>query len=582
MELFNSTLNTTVISARLLSWGSDDETYAPKFAAEAFEANPKCQVLVYTIWPDANMDWAQPPEIRTERHTEKVADAVAKAFPQALKPKVVPSSLLIREIGRLADRGEIPGMKSRFEVLRRWSPLLPRTICGERHGLLDALRRVAIGLSRFDHPLRQERQTAERPLCVRGRAAGNLQGLAPDHRGHPDHLSAGRDEAAVGDRGSLAPDGRRRPAIPAELKLLNGQGPIQWTLSAGNLPGGLALSERGLLEGTTEQIGTSSLVLRAKDGNGTVERALRLEVAVDKPLAIQALDFGKVGLDEYVLKELKTDGGVGHKTWTVTAGQLPYGLRVLSSGMLDGTPGEAGEFSFTVRATDSHPAGSRTAERAIKVTVGPAAPDTLLVRKVPAKAVTEDAAITEPFWNFDQSVAAKMDGQPIKKAAFSVVWEEEIDPKRANKPPAGRGLWLVVKVMDGPAGQSKKDGVHVYVDGRHNREVIYNADDMHFFIPRHQRQGAWAPVVRGMRANWFTKAFVQEFAGGYCVKVFLSGSHYFGGEGNWLPFGPKGVYGFDVAVEEEAGRQVWRGNGKIDEDTSHFGSIVLSDETVTK
>jgi hypothetical protein len=34
----------------------------------------------------------------------------------------------------------------------------------------------------------------------------------------------------------------------------------------------------------------------------------------------------------------------------------------------------------------------------------------------------------------------------------------------------------------------------------------------------------------------------------------------------------------DVAVDEEAGRQTWRGNEKIDEDTSSFGTIVLVDE----
>jgi len=100
----------------LLCWGGDDDLYAAKFAGEAYKANPRCQVLLYTIWPDANMDMAKPPEIRSETHTEKVAEAVAKAYPNSPRPKVIPSSLLIREIGRLADRGDVPGMKSKFEV----------------------------------------------------------------------------------------------------------------------------------------------------------------------------------------------------------------------------------------------------------------------------------------------------------------------------------------------------------------------------------------------------------------------------------------------------------------------------------
>jgi hypothetical protein len=56
------------------------------------------------------------------------------------------------------------------------------------------------------------------------------------------------------------------------------------------------------------------------------------------------------------------------------------------------------------------------------------------------------------------------------------------------------------------------------------------------------------------------------------------GSTYFIGEGNPVDFGAKSVYGFDIAVEEEAGRQAWRGNEKLDEDTSVFGTIVLTDE----
>jgi len=40
----------------------------------------------------------------------------------------------------------------------------------------------------------------------------------------------------------------------------------------------------------------------------------------------------------------------------------------------------------------------------------------------------------------------------------------------------------------------------------------------------------------------------------------------------------KGVYGFDVAVDEEAGCLAWRGNEKLDEDTSVFGTILIVDQ----
>ena len=100
----------------LLSWDAHDGTDAPKFAGEAYKGNPQCQVYIYVIWPDANMSFDTPNSIRTEAHGEAVAAAVAAAFPAAPRPRVIPSSLLIRELGRLADLGELPGVANRFAL----------------------------------------------------------------------------------------------------------------------------------------------------------------------------------------------------------------------------------------------------------------------------------------------------------------------------------------------------------------------------------------------------------------------------------------------------------------------------------
>ncbi len=39
-----------------------------------------------------------------------------KAFPNAPKTRLMPCNLVIQELARLADRGELPGVKSRFEL----------------------------------------------------------------------------------------------------------------------------------------------------------------------------------------------------------------------------------------------------------------------------------------------------------------------------------------------------------------------------------------------------------------------------------------------------------------------------------
>ena len=137
---------------------------------------------------------------------------------------------------------------------------------------------------------------------------------------------------------------------------------------------------------------------------------------------------------------------------------------------------------------------------------------------------------------------------------------------------------LAVKVLDGPQGKTPKDGIHIFLDGNHNQSVIYSGDDTHFFVPRNHK-GGWAQSLRG-KVNWFTDARMQETEGGYTMEISLGGGNYLSGEGNWLPFGAKGVYGFDVAVDEgddnDISQLVWRGDANNAEDTSHFGTIVLT------
>ena len=92
-------------------------------------------------------------------------------------------------------------------------------------------------------------------------------------------------------------------------------------------------------------------------------------------------------------------------------------------------------------------------------------------------------------------------------------------------------------------------------------------------------RAGWAPIVRGLKYLWFSKVAVNEIDGGYMVEICLN-SPFLTGDGQWLPFGARGVYGLDIAVDEgdDAGvsQQVWHGDANDAEDTSHFGTIVLS------
>lgn len=65
-----------------------------------------------------------------------------------------------------------------------------------------------------------------------------------------------------------------------------------------------------------------------------------------------AVPAGTVGVS-YTDTQFSTAGAAGTVTYTLAAGALPSGLSLSAGGLLSGTPGEAGSFPITVKATDA-------------------------------------------------------------------------------------------------------------------------------------------------------------------------------------------------------------------------------------
>lgn len=577
-----------VMSARDANWKgpkfvSSDEEYAPKFAAEAYKLNPRCQIFIYGNWPEvAFLD--SPPFGNTEAHIERVAAAVDKAFPDAPKTRLMPCSMLLRELARMADRGELPGVANRFELFG--DSVHPNQFSGY------AVNALVMAMLYNESPLAYPSDI--HPTDPQGRAV----------RGDVHHCFQVPDEtAAVLNRvvwdilqtyppAGMPPRlviGNRRlePVIAGqpckiELQALHAEGPCAWSIVKGKLPAGLALSREGVLAGQSAAVGNYPLTIGLSDGKSRFERPLVVEVDEDRPPAIPDQPLKAVPLDRYVLHAMKVEGGVGHITWSLSGGKPPYGIMLSPAGVLLGSPGEEGEFTFTIKAEDAFPGGPRSTEKKFTWTIAPASPAALLVKRVDVtgkpddKTVVIDGKPDEPFWRLDQAIDKKVKGTPTKTATFGAVWTYQ---PRGDKKLIGRQLILAVKVLDGAKGKTPKDGVHIFIDGNHNRSVVYSGDDSHFFVPRNHYKSGWAQSLRG-KVNWFSDARVQEIEGGYTMEISLGGGNYFSGEGNWLPFGAKGVYGFDVAVDEgdrqQISQQVWRGDANDAEDTSHFGTIVLA------
>ncbi len=135
-----------------------------------------------------------------------------------------------------------------------------------------------------------------------------------------------------------------------------GTGAISYSLSAGSLPSGLNLSAAGVLSGTSTQAGNFSFIVKATDANGctgTQPYTLTLNVVCPAlTIAPATLTGAKVGTP--LNQMLTASGGVAPYTFAVTAGALPNGASLTPQGLLSGTPTAAGNFSFTVTATDAN------------------------------------------------------------------------------------------------------------------------------------------------------------------------------------------------------------------------------------
>jgi len=118
---------------------------------------------------------------------------------------------------------------------------------------------------------------------------------------------------------------------------------------------GVSLTSAGVLSGTPTQTGTFTISAGVSDADYTNPqsdfRTFSVTVGPAPTIgAAGALPGGTVGTP-YVTK-LAVEGGSPPFTWTITQGSLPQGVALFSSGVISGTPTQAGTFAFTAAAQD--------------------------------------------------------------------------------------------------------------------------------------------------------------------------------------------------------------------------------------
>jgi hypothetical protein len=159
----------------------------------------------------------------------------------------------------------------------------------------------------------------------------------------------------------VLPAGTTDTAYNQTLTGNGGTGPYTFSVTAGALPPGLALSSAGVLSGTPTSSGNYPFTATAVDSLGVGgSQAYTLSIApATLTITPTTLYPGERGIFQEDF--LDATGGTAPYTFAVTSGTLPGGIALDSDGYLSGVPAAAGSYTFTVRVTDAHSStGSRT------------------------------------------------------------------------------------------------------------------------------------------------------------------------------------------------------------------------------
>ena len=173
------------------------------------------------------------------------------------------------------------------------------------------------------------------------------------------------------------PDGRVSSFYSGKLLASGGSGAYSWTVTAGTLPAGVTLdAPTGLLSGMPLTAGSFSFSIAAADASDATNRATASYTIPVAPvsLAVAITTASLPGGRERTpySATLAASGGSGAFRWSVTGGTLPPGVLLnAATGVVSGTPTNAGTTAFTITATDAGDA-LNVAARAYTVTMSAA------------------------------------------------------------------------------------------------------------------------------------------------------------------------------------------------------------------
>jgi hypothetical protein len=152
------------------------------------------------------------------------------------------------------------------------------------------------------------------------------------------------------------------PAPKAGVKYLQslsatgGTAPYTFSVSAGSLPAGIALTN-GTLHGYPRAAGTFSFTIQATDSTSPTHQigTQPYTFTVSGPtLSLSPATLPTVFAGKQYNQNIIASGGSAPYHFSITSGSLPTGLGLnQNSGLLSGKTGATGNYTFTVKVTDS-------------------------------------------------------------------------------------------------------------------------------------------------------------------------------------------------------------------------------------
>ena len=135
-----------------------------------------------------------------------------------------------------------------------------------------------------------------------------------------------------------------------------GTAPYSCALISGTVPAGLTLNNC-TLSGTPTVAAITTLTVKATDSANPQNSVTGPVVVTVNPVSPLTLNgsLPNAVLGQAYTQTLQAAGGIPPYTYALTAGSLPAGLTLSTTGVISGTPTAVGASSFTVTATDTEP-----------------------------------------------------------------------------------------------------------------------------------------------------------------------------------------------------------------------------------